>query len=80
MLLHSDASPIMTGSRAECKQLLKAIGKESEERIRVQLKLGDKSVTMCKVLCHAKIKELENTLELPKNTPEDTSRFFEVNP
>lgn len=69
MLLHSESFPLVKDNCAKYKQSLKAIGKESEERIWIQLKLGDKSVTMYKVLRHPMIKDLESTLVLPKNTP-----------
>ena len=77
MLLHSESFPLMKkDNRTECKQPLRAIGKESEEQIRIQLKIGDKSVTMHKVLRHPAIKDMETSLELPANTPEPERRML----
>jgi len=56
------------------------IATAAEERIREALSFEDKTISMHKLekaLKDPNMKELERTLKLPVNTPEDAHKFFE---
>jgi len=63
VLMHADSYPLMPEDRSKHK----ALGFE------------DKTISMCKLekaLKDPNMKELERTLKLPTNTPEDARKFF----
>lgn len=71
VLLHSDSYPLTPD-----KETIRRVAYDAENRIRRDLEFGKKSVSIYTLTQHDNIKELEKTLKLPDNTPEDARKFF----
>ena len=71
ILLHSDSFPPSVD-----KETIRRIASLAEERIRTDFGFDSKTITMYKLCRHERTKQLESTMSLPSNTPDDMIRFF----
>jgi hypothetical protein len=75
--MHADSFPLPSNNCAQYKRDVFAIARAAEERIRVVLRFDGKStITRSKLEKQPGLKELETTLKLPDNTPDDWCKFF----
>ena len=78
VLMHADSYP-SASNPVDYKESLRRIATAAEERIRSDFEFGPNAViSVYKLAKHPKTKELEKTLSLPANTPDDICKFFKV--
>lgn len=70
-LMHADSYPPTPD-----KEVVQKIATTAEEHIRNKLDFGNKTISIYTLALHQAMKELEKTLNLPENTPEDARMFF----
>jgi hypothetical protein len=79
VLMHADAYPVMPNNPSEYKGVIHAIATAAEKRILDAFGLEDKTISIYKLEKQLKLpamKELEKSLRLPDNTPDDMRKFF----
>jgi hypothetical protein len=75
VLMHADSYPLVPEDPSKYKETVRRIATTAEERIRKDLDFDDKNISIYKLTKHPSMKSLENTIELPDNTPEDARKF-----
>ncbi|KAL7560641.1 hypothetical protein ACA910_001325 [Epithemia clementina (nom. ined.)] len=71
VLMHSNSYPPSVD-----KETVSRIASLAKERIRVEIGFDSKTITMYKLCRHERTKELEKSMSLPSNNPEEMQRFF----
>ncbi|CAB9508997.1 hypothetical protein SEMRO_370_G128420.1 [Seminavis robusta] len=77
-LFHVDKFPLVPDDPSKYKEVLRRTAADAEERIRHTLEFGDKKISAYTLVNHPNIKDLENNMNLPVNTPEDWQKFFKT--
>lgn len=76
VLMHADDFPLIPDDPSKYKEVLRRIAKAAEERIRDRLDFGDKKISVYTLTNLPQIKDMENELNLPANTPDDWQKWF----
>ena len=76
VLMHADEFPTIPDDPSNYKEVLRRTATPAEERIRSSLNFGAKRISFYILTNLPEIKELENKLNLPANTPDDWQKFF----
>jgi hypothetical protein len=76
VLMHSDSYPLIPEDPSQYKEVIRRIATTAEERIRNDFSFGNRNISVYKLTSHPAMKELEKTLKLPENTPEDARKVF----
>lgn len=78
-LMHADEFPLIPDDSSKCKEVLRRTATAAEERIRSSLGFEDEKISICTLVNLPKIKDVEKTLKLPSNTPDDCAKFSKSN-
>jgi hypothetical protein len=80
VLGHADSFPLMPNNPSQYKSIVQEIATAAEKRIRDALGFDDNTIISIykleKQLKLPAMKELEKSLSLPDNTPDDMRKFF----
>jgi hypothetical protein len=79
VLLHADSYPLIPSNPSQYKSNIRAIANAAEKRICDALGLEEDTISVYKLEKQLKLphlKDLEKTLKLPSNTPEEMKKFF----
>jgi len=76
VLMHADSYPSIPNDPLQYKESIRRIATAAEERIRNDLCFGNRIITIYKLNGHSEMKNLEKSLKLPENTPEEACKFF----
>ena len=76
VLMHADEFRMIPDDPSNYKEVLRRTATPAEERIRNSLNFGAKRIGFYMLTNLPEIKELENKLNLPANTPDDWQKFF----
>jgi hypothetical protein len=75
--MHADSFPVNNGNRSQYKKDVFTIAsRAAEEQIRTALGFDKSTITCHKLEKQPGLKELEKTLKLPDNMPEEVCKFF----
>ena len=76
--MHTDEFPL-TDNPSKYKEVLRRTATAAEERVRSSLGFEDRRITVYTLMNLPNIKDIEKTLKLPSNTPDNWTKFFKSN-